>query len=212
MPDDSGAADLTVGRAAALAGVSVRTLHHWDDIGLARPSARSAAGYRVYTDVDQERLRRIVVYRELGLGLEAIRRLLDDPATDILTALRAQQEQLAARIARLTDLQAELERMVTAHERGLMLSAGEQRAVFGPDWDPSWPLDARRRWGDTVQWQQYAERSAARDAGNGRRSRTRCGSSSPPSRRPWMPVWLPGRRTPMRSSSDTVRCSRPTSR
>ena len=165
MPDDSGAADLTVGRAAALAGVTVRTLHHWDDIGLACPSARSAAGYRLYTDADQERLRRIVVYRELGLGLEAIRRLLDDPATDILTALRAQQGQLAARIARLTALQADLERMATAHERGLMLSESEQRAVFGPDWDPAWPLDARRRWGDTVQWQQYAERSAARDAG-----------------------------------------------
>lgn len=133
MPDDSGTADLTVGRAAALAGVTVRTLHHWDDIGLARPSARSSAGYRVYTDVDQERLRRIVVYRELGLGLDAIRRLLDDPATDILTALRTQQGELAARIARLTALQADLERMVSAHERGLMLSEGEQRAVFGPD-------------------------------------------------------------------------------
>lgn len=165
MPDDSGTADLTVGRAAALAGVTVRTLHHWDDIGLARPSARSSAGYRVYTDVDQERLRPIVVYRELGLGLDAIRRLLDDPATDILTALRTQQGELAARIARLTALQADLERMVSAHERGLMLSEGEQRAVFGPDWNPAWPLDARRRWGDTVQWQQYAERSAARDAG-----------------------------------------------
>ena len=162
MPDDTGAADLTVGRAAALAGVTVRALHHWDAIGLIRPSARSNSGYRLYTASDLERLRRIVVYRELGLDLDAIGRLLDDPDVDIVTSLRAQQTQLAERIAHLTALQDDLERMAAAHERGLLLSETEQRAAFGADWNPEWTRDARRKWGDTVQWQQYAERSATR--------------------------------------------------
>ena len=50
----------------------MRTLHHWDEIGLAGPAARSRAGYRLYTDADVERLRRIVVYRELGLDLDLV--------------------------------------------------------------------------------------------------------------------------------------------
>ncbi|WFR67523.1 MerR family transcriptional regulator [Curtobacterium flaccumfaciens] len=66
VPDDSDAVDLTVGQAAARLGVTVRTLHHWDEIALAQPSSRSAAGYRLYTEGDLERLRRIVVYREAG--------------------------------------------------------------------------------------------------------------------------------------------------
>ena len=59
---------LTVGDTAALIGVTVRTLHHWDEIGLATPSARTPAGYRLYTDADLQRLSRIIAYRETGLG------------------------------------------------------------------------------------------------------------------------------------------------
>ena len=67
---------LTIGEAARIAGVTVRTLHHYDDIGLLVPSERSAAGYRLYAAGDLERLQQILLYRELDLPLEAIRRLL----------------------------------------------------------------------------------------------------------------------------------------
>ncbi len=63
---------LTVGRVAELAGVSVRTLHHYDEIGLVQPSARTAAGYRAYSAGDVERLREVLVYRRLGFGLREI--------------------------------------------------------------------------------------------------------------------------------------------
>lgn len=162
VPDDSDAADLTVGQAAARLGVTVRALHHWDEVGLARPSSRSAAGYRLYTGADLERLRRVVVYRELGLDLDAIRSVLDDPSTDVAAALRDQRAQLRDRIERLTALGGDLDRMVDAHERGLLMSAEEQRAAFGAGWDPAWAAEARERYGDTPQWRQYAERSAAR--------------------------------------------------
>ncbi len=162
MPDQSDAAGLTVGQAAALLAVTVRTLHHWDEIALARPSLRSATGYRLYTEGDLERLRRIVVYRELGLHLEAIRAVLDDANTDVVTALHAQRTQLAERIDHLNKLSGDLDRMIDAHERGLLMSADEQTAILGPEWNPEWPAQARQRYGDTAQWQQYAERSASR--------------------------------------------------
>lgn len=164
MPDDADSAGLTVGQAAARLGVTVRSLHHWDEIGLARPSSRSAAGYRLYTESDCERLRRIVVYRELGLELETIRSVLDDPGTGTVEALRAQQTQLAERIKRLTALSDDLDRMIDAQEHGLLMTAEEQTATFGPEWDPHWQAEARQRYGATTQWQQYAERSASRTA------------------------------------------------
>ncbi|MGW4498504.1 MerR family transcriptional regulator [Micromonospora sp. NPDC004336] len=152
----------TVGQVAARLGVTVRALHHWDDIGLARPSLRTAAGYRLYTAGDLERLHRIVTYREIGLGLDAIRAVLDDTAADVPAALRAQRAEVAQRIDRLRQLGAGLDRMIVAHERGLLLTAEQQAAVFGPEWDPDGPARARQRYGDTPQWRQYAERSASR--------------------------------------------------
>ncbi|SKA37026.1 DNA-binding transcriptional regulator, MerR family [Marinactinospora thermotolerans DSM 45154] len=162
MPDVTDADGLTVGQVASRLGVTVRALHHWDEIALARPSLRTAAGYRLYTTGDLERLHRIVVYREIGLGLEAIRAILDDPTVDVPDALRAQRAGVAERIDRLQQLSAGLDRMIDAHERGLVLTAEQQTAIFGPRWDPDWPAQARQRYGDTAQWRHYAERSASR--------------------------------------------------
>ncbi|WP_260979698.1 MerR family transcriptional regulator [Microbacterium sp. BH-3-3-3] len=164
MMNDMTRDGLPVGEAAAQLGLTVRTLHHWDEIGLARPAARSAAGYRLYTDADLERLRRIVVYRELGLDLEAIRAVLDEPGDDVSAQLRVQRAQLAQRIDQLRELDDDLGRMIEAQERGVLLSPDEQRAVFGPDWNTDWPAEARDAHGSSPQWQQAAERSAPRGA------------------------------------------------
>jgi DNA-binding transcriptional MerR regulator len=74
----------TVGAVAALTGVSVRTLHHYDHIGLVVPSVRTPAGYRGYTDADIERLHLVLVYRAVGLPLDEIRALLDDASADVV--------------------------------------------------------------------------------------------------------------------------------
>jgi DNA-binding transcriptional MerR regulator len=76
---------------ARIAGVSVRTLHHYDAIGLLVPQLRTVAGYRVYTDADLLRLQQILIGRELGLSLEGIRRSLDDPGFDRMAALLDQR-------------------------------------------------------------------------------------------------------------------------
>ncbi|MEO3744574.1 MerR family transcriptional regulator [Plantactinospora sp. B5E13] len=162
MSDVTDADGLTVGQVSARLGVTVRALHHWDDIGLARPSLRTTGGYRLYTADDLERLHRIVVYRELGLGLDRIRAILDDSAADVPDALRAQRAQVTERIDRLQQLGIGLDRMIDAHERGLLLTVEQQAAIFGPRWNPDWPAQARQRYGGTTQWQQYVERAASR--------------------------------------------------
>ncbi|KAB8169763.1 MerR family transcriptional regulator [Streptomyces sp. 3MP-14] len=122
---------LTVGRVAELAGVSVRTLHHYDEIGLARPSARSAAGYRVYSAADVERLREVLAYRRLGFGLREIADLVDDPDTDAVAHLhrlrRLLLEQRDRAAATVTAIDAEL----AARARGIHTTSEEQLMVFG---------------------------------------------------------------------------------
>jgi DNA-binding transcriptional MerR regulator len=153
---------LPVGETAARLGVTVRTLHHWDEIGLARPAARSAAGYRLYTLDDLERLRRILVYRELGLDLDSVRAVLDEAGSDVAAQLRVQRAQLAQRMEQLRDLDDDLARMIAAQEHGILLSEAEQTDTFGRGWDPAWAAEAAERYRGTEQWQQYAERSASR--------------------------------------------------
>ncbi|WP_433346873.1 MerR family DNA-binding transcriptional regulator [Microtetraspora malaysiensis] len=81
----------TVGHVAELAGVSVRMLHHYDEIGLVRPSARTAAGYRAYSAGDVELLREVLAYRRLGFGLREVAEMVGDPSTDAVAHLRRLQ-------------------------------------------------------------------------------------------------------------------------
>src|SRR6476620_5588997 len=67
----------TVGDLARLTGVTVRALHHYDEIGLVRPSERTAAGYRLYTDADVYRLQQVLLFRELGMPLDEIASAID---------------------------------------------------------------------------------------------------------------------------------------
>nr|WP_234430647.1 MerR family transcriptional regulator [Streptomyces sp. NRRL F-4489] len=159
-----GSEGLTVGRAAALVGVSVKTLHHWDAIGLVRPGGRTRSGYRVYSGEDIGRIHRVLVYRELGLPLAEIGRLLDDPEADARAHLRRQRSQLVERIARLEKMVDAVDRTLAATNAGIRLTPREQVEIFGADWEPGLVAEAEERWGDSAQWAQYAERAAALSA------------------------------------------------
>ena len=87
-----------------LAGVSVRTLHYYDEIDLLKPSAVSENGYRHYDEAAVLKLQQILFYREMGLGLLQIKDLLDSPNFDLVTALQSHREELQARIERLQAL------------------------------------------------------------------------------------------------------------
>src|SRR5262249_22144537 len=84
----------------------------------------------------------------------------DAPAVDMTVPLGQQRAQLLDRISRLRAMVEAVDRMIEAARTGILLSAEEQVAIFGQRWKPSWIAGARDRWGDTVQWAQYAERAA----------------------------------------------------
>lgn len=161
-PEPDPAPGLTVGDVAGRTGTTVRTLHHWDNIALASPSHRSPAGYRLYNAADIARVQRIVIYRDLDLSLDEIRTLLECDADATLRTLREQRAAVAQALERQRTTLKGLERMIDAHQNGLPLSAEEQVTIFGPNWNPQWPREARARWGDSAQWTEYAERAAAR--------------------------------------------------
>ena len=102
----------TVSQLAKIAGVSVRTLHHYDHIDLLAPTARSAAGYRLYQQDDLLRLQQILFFRELGLALGDIREILDDPHFDQVAALQEHQRLLRAEMGRLACLVGTVEKTI----------------------------------------------------------------------------------------------------
>jgi DNA-binding transcriptional MerR regulator len=149
----------TVGQVAAFANVSVRTLHHYDALGLLRPSGRSEAGYRLYTDADLERLQQVLVYRELGLPLDDIARLMNDPGFDRLAALVTQREQVFSKLRRDETLLAVIDKTILAVKGGLQMSTEEMFEVFG-DFDPSaYEDEVAQRWGDTQAHKESVRRT-----------------------------------------------------
>src|SRR5689334_20527249 len=90
----------TVGDLARLTGITVRALHHYDEIGLVCPSARSPAGYRLYSDADVVRLQQVLLFRELGLPLDEIAQVIDDN-TLREDVLRQHRDVLVTKRARL---------------------------------------------------------------------------------------------------------------
>src|SRR5512142_185362 len=140
---------MNVGEVAALAGVTVRTLHHYDRIGLLAPSARTAAGYRQYTPADLDRLHQVLLYRELGFPLEEVATLLDDPSADPEAHLRRQHRLLRDRLERTEAMVAAVEKEMEARSMGIGLTPEERFEVFG-DNDPSqYEAEVEERWGDT---------------------------------------------------------------
>jgi DNA-binding transcriptional MerR regulator len=152
---------LTIGAVARLAGVTVRTLHHYDEIGLLRPSGRSEAGYRRYADADIERLQRILFYRELEFGLDQVRDALADTGADTLVHLRRQHALLGARIERLRRLSDAVALAMEAHQMNIPLTPEERLEVFG-SFDPDeHAAEVEERWGDTDAYRESARRTAS---------------------------------------------------
>jgi DNA-binding transcriptional MerR regulator len=162
VSDDS---QYTVGDVARLAHVSVRTLHHYDEIGLLSPGGRSAAGYRLYSTEDLLRLQQILFYRELDFGLGEIAAILADSAESGAVAdehLRHQHRLLRERISHDEALLRAIEKEMEARKMGLSLTPEEQFEIFGTDnVSGEWAEEAEQRWGETPAWAQSQRRTAA---------------------------------------------------
>lgn len=97
-------AKYTVKALAKLAGISVRTLHHYDKIGLLHPGERTEKGYRIYEKAELLRLQQILFYKELGFSLNEIKDILDDPGFDLIKALEFHKKEIQEHQKRLTHL------------------------------------------------------------------------------------------------------------
>ncbi len=158
----------SIGEVATLAGITVRTLHHYDEVGLLSPQARSTAGYRRYCDADVERLRQILTYRELGFALDKIAMLVGDPKTNVLTHLRRQRRMLLDRIDRMRRMVDTLEFLLEAQQMNIKLTPAERLEIFG-DHDPDeYAEEVEQRWGGSAAYAQSMRRTAAYTAADWR--------------------------------------------
>ncbi|RGE69190.1 MerR family transcriptional regulator [Eisenbergiella massiliensis] len=147
---------MKINEAAKMTGVTIRTLHYYDQIGLLRPETVTDAGYRLYGEKDMERLSQILFFRELDFPLSQIKEMLDSPSFDRNEALRAQHELLKKKKERL-------ERLIALTERRM---EGEKEMSF-QEFDSSeierckekYAEEAKERWGHTQAWQESKKRT-----------------------------------------------------
>src|SRR5919199_1937896 len=144
----------SVGQVANLAGVTIRMLHHYDEIGLLSPSGRSVAGYRIYEESDLERLQQILFYRELGFTLKEISIIVNDPYTDALGHLRRQRKLLTERIKRLSAMVDAIDYEMEARTMDIPLTPEERLEVFGEFRPENYAEEAEQRWGETEAYKE----------------------------------------------------------
>ncbi|MBD2755849.1 MerR family transcriptional regulator [Spirosoma validum] len=111
---------------AKLAGVSVRTLHHYDRLGLLKPSVRTEARYRLYGQNELIRLQQILFYKELDFSLEEIFHILEDPNFNLLTALESHKQALEARQDRLATLLKTIDKTISTLKGDRVMLTNEE--------------------------------------------------------------------------------------
>lgn len=134
--------------AAEQAGVSVRTLHHYDEIGLVSPG-KEDQGYRKYTEQDLAKLQQVLFFRELGFKLSVIKGIFDDPEFDRNTALELQKKALIEKKNRLEQLILTIDRTIKKERKGDCMSNEERFAGFDFSSNP-YEEEAIQRWGKTA--------------------------------------------------------------
>ena len=144
----------TVKEVSLLTGVSVRTLHHYDAIGLLKPTRVTEAGYRLYDDTALRRLQTILLFRQLQFPLKEIREILDSPGFDPMEALTQQIHLLELQRKHLDNL--------ISHARKIQTTG-----VFSMDFSTfdtteldQYTAEAKARWGKTKAWQEYEQKAA----------------------------------------------------
>lgn len=139
---------------ADLVGVSVRTLHHYDEIGLLTPESVNQAGYRLYSDRELERLQQILFFREIGFSLQEIKKILDDPDFDRKRALQSHKELLLEKKKRLEAIIETVDKTIESIEGGYEMSKKDMFEGF--DMTPieehkrKYAAEARQKYGDAV--------------------------------------------------------------
>jgi len=153
-----------VGELAQMAGISVRTLHHYDAIGLVRPAGHSRGGHRRYTDDDVARLSRVLTYRELGFALDEIAEMLAH--SDVRAHLLRQRALLAERAAAIQRMSVAVEEELTAESTGVLMPPEKRLAVFGDRRPPAgYAAELEAAWAGRPEWAVSRARLAAYTVG-----------------------------------------------
>jgi MerR family transcriptional regulator, thiopeptide resistance regulator len=148
--------ELTVGEVAARFGITIRTLHHYDEIGLLIPSRRGASGYRLYTSADLTRLSQIVVYRRLELPLDEIASLLDEG--NEVSHLVRQRERVMSRLDEMKDLVEAIDQALEKAMTNTPMTDDDMRELFGDSFD-DYQAEAEQKWGETPEWKESQRRA-----------------------------------------------------
>lgn len=143
----------TVKETAALTGVSVRTLHHYDSIGLLKPARVTEAGYRLYDDTCLQRLQAILLFRQLQFPLGEIRKILDAPGFDPREALEQQIHMLELQREHLDRL---IDHARKIQKTGVMTMSFE---AFDNSKLEQYAAEAKERWGNTDAYREYEKKA-----------------------------------------------------
>lgn len=143
----------TVNEVSKLTGISVRTLHHYDEIGLLKPTSTTEAGYRLYDDTALERLQHILLFRELQFPLKDIKKILDSPDFDRNKALEQQIELLTMKKEHLENL--------ILFARGIKLLGVKYMdfSAFDTKKMDEYAARAKESWGKTEAYKEFEEKS-----------------------------------------------------
>lgn len=154
----------TVNKLAKAAGVSVRTLHYYDEVGLLKPSAIQKNGYRTYEEPELLKLQQILFFRELDFQVEEIKRIMSSPTFDIRQALRDHRAMIELKKKRLSGLiktiDATLKKVNTQHPMMDEQDTKELYDTFGEDTVKKYAEEVKQRWGHTEAYKQSMERYA----------------------------------------------------
>ncbi len=144
----------TIQQLATLAGVTVRTLHHYDDIGLLTPAHRSANSYRKYGEAELLRLQQIMFFRELGMPLAQIKRTIGSAQFDMVHTLEGHKAMLGIKKKRISDLLKTIDKTIKKINNESMMNDDELYDGFSKEELDAWNKEAKERWGDTDMYKQ----------------------------------------------------------
>jgi len=154
----------SVKKLSKLAGVSVRTLHLYDKMGLLKPSVRTEARYRLYGEKELLRLQQILFYRELDFPLKDICAILDDPAFDLVQALEGHRKALLAKKERINTLVGTIDKTLVTIKNNSMLQVEDLYDGIPQDKMEAYRAEAMAKWGkDTILNAEDTLRSFSKD-------------------------------------------------
>lgn len=142
----------TVKEISKLTGISVRTLHYYDEINLLKPTQTTDAGYRLYDDTALQRLHSILLFRELQFPLKEIKTILDSPDFDTLSALKEQIKLLELQRNRLDEIISSANKLLTKGSKNMSFSAFDKTEM------DKYAAEAKQKWGQTAAYKEFEQK------------------------------------------------------